>query len=59
MRAGKTICSRARPDHVAVVRAPAGLDDAHRQVIVLRYLADLGTAHIAHELDEREKSGHV
>ena len=38
------------PDHVAVVRALAELDPDQRQVIVLRYLADLGPAEIAHEL---------
>ena len=38
------------PDHVAVVRALAELDPDQRQVVVLRYLADLGTAEIAHEL---------
>lgn len=38
------------PDHVAVVRALAGLDPDQRQVVVLRYLADLGTAEIADEL---------
>ena len=39
------------PDHVAVVQALAELDPDQRQVVVLRYLADLGTAEIAHELD--------
>jgi RNA polymerase sigma-70 factor (sigma-E family) len=38
------------PDHVAIVRALAELDADQRQVVVLRYLADLGTAEIAHEL---------
>lgn len=38
------------PDHVAVVRALAALDADQRQVVVLRYLADLGTAEIAREL---------
>jgi RNA polymerase sigma-70 factor (ECF subfamily) len=38
------------PDHVAVVRAIAELDPDLRQVVVLRYLADLGVAEIAHEL---------
>jgi RNA polymerase sigma factor (sigma-70 family) len=38
------------PDHVAVVRALAELEPDQRQVVVLRYLADLGTAEIAHEL---------
>jgi RNA polymerase sigma-70 factor (ECF subfamily) len=38
------------PDHVAVVRAIAQLDPDLRQVVVLRYLADLGVAEIAHEL---------
>lgn len=38
------------PDHVAVVQALAELDPDQRQVVVLRYLADLGTAEIAHEL---------
>jgi RNA polymerase sigma-70 factor (ECF subfamily) len=35
---------------VAIVRALGELDPDQRQVIVLRYLADLGTAEIAHEL---------
>jgi len=38
------------PDHVAVVRALAELDPDQRHVIVLHYLADLGTAQIASEL---------
>jgi RNA polymerase sigma-70 factor (ECF subfamily) len=38
------------PDHVAVVRALAGLDPDQRLVVVLHYLADLGTAQIASEL---------
>lgn len=38
------------PNHVAVVRALSELDPDQRQVVVLRYLADLGTAEIAHEL---------
>lgn len=38
------------PDHVAVVRALAYLDPDQRHVVVLRYLADLGTAEIAREL---------
>lgn len=38
------------PDQVAVVRALSELDADHRQVVVLRYLADLGTAEIAREL---------
>ena len=38
------------PDHVAIVRALAELDADLRHVVVLRYLADLGTAEIAHEL---------
>lgn len=38
------------PDHVAVMRALAELDLDQRQVVVLRYLADLGTAEIAAEL---------
>lgn len=38
------------PDHVAVMRALAELDPDQRQVVVLRYLADLGTAEIAHEV---------
>jgi RNA polymerase sigma-70 factor (ECF subfamily) len=35
---------------VAVVRALAELDLGQRQVVVLHYLADLGTAEIAREL---------
>jgi len=42
------------PDHVAVVRALAELDADQRMVVVLRYLADLATAEIAHELDVPE-----
>jgi RNA polymerase sigma-70 factor (sigma-E family) len=38
------------PDHVAIVRALAELDSDQREVVVLRYLADLGPAEIAHEL---------
>jgi RNA polymerase sigma-70 factor (sigma-E family) len=38
------------PDHVAVVQALAVLDHDQRQVVVLRYLADMGTAEIAHEI---------
>ena len=38
------------PDHVAIVRALAELDPDQREVLVLRYLADLGPAQIAHEL---------
>lgn len=38
------------PDHVAVVQALAGLDRDQRTVVVLRYLADLSTTEIAHEL---------
>ena len=38
------------PDHVAIVRALSELDPDLRQVVVLRYLADLGTGEIAHEL---------
>ncbi|HWJ66487.1 MAG TPA: SigE family RNA polymerase sigma factor [Nocardioides sp.] len=38
------------PDHVAMVQALAQLDPDQRAVVVLRYLADLGTAEIAHEL---------
>jgi RNA polymerase sigma-70 factor (sigma-E family) len=38
------------PDHVAIVQALAELDPDVREVVVLRYLADLGTAEVAHEL---------
>jgi RNA polymerase sigma-70 factor (ECF subfamily) len=38
------------PSHVALVTALAELDFAHRQVVVLHHLADLGTAEIAFEL---------
>ncbi|MET0997621.1 MAG: RNA polymerase sigma factor [Marmoricola sp.] len=38
------------PDHVAIVSALAGLDEDQRQVVVLHYLADLGTAAVALEL---------
>ena len=39
------------PDHVALMRALAELDHDQRTVVVLHYLADLGTAEIARELD--------
>ncbi len=42
------------PDHVAVVQALAGLDPDQRRVVVLHYLADLGTAEIAEELNVPE-----
>ncbi len=42
------------PDHVAVVQALAGLDPDQRRVVVLYYLADLGTAEIADELNVPE-----
>ncbi|MFC5176506.1 RNA polymerase sigma factor [Nocardioides taihuensis] len=42
------------PDHVAIVQALAGLDPDVREVVVLRYLADLSTAEVAHELDVPE-----
>jgi RNA polymerase sigma-70 factor (ECF subfamily) len=38
------------PDHVALVSALASLDADQRHVVVLHYLADLGTAQIASEL---------
>jgi RNA polymerase sigma-70 factor (ECF subfamily) len=38
------------PEHVAIVTALAEVDDGQRQVVVLHYLADLGTADIAAEL---------
>ena len=38
------------PDHVAIVRALTELDLDLRHVVTLRYLADMGTAEIAHEL---------
>ena len=38
------------PEHVAIVAALAGLHQDQRQVVVLHYLADLGTAAIAVEL---------
>ena len=47
---GRQTAPELGPDHVAVVRALAELDPDQRQVVVLRYLADLGTAEIAHEL---------
>ena len=48
---GPQAAAELTPDHVAVVRALADIDLPHRQVLVLRYLADLGTAEIARELD--------
>ena len=47
---GQRTLPEPSPDHVAVVRALAELDPDQRAVVVLRYLADLGTAEIAHEL---------
>ncbi len=39
------------PEHVAIVKALAAVDEGQRQVVVLHYLADLPTADIAAELD--------
>jgi RNA polymerase sigma-70 factor (sigma-E family) len=47
---GSQVEAELGPDHVAIVRALAELDFDQRQVLVLRYLADLGPAEIAHEL---------
>jgi RNA polymerase sigma-70 factor (sigma-E family) len=47
---GRQMAPELGPDHVAVVQALAELDPDQRQVVVLRYLADLSTAEIAHEL---------
>jgi RNA polymerase sigma-70 factor (sigma-E family) len=38
------------PEHVAIVRALADLDDQQRHVVVLHHLADLGVGQIAAEL---------
>jgi RNA polymerase sigma factor (sigma-70 family) len=38
------------PEHVAIVTALAEIDASQRDVVVLHYLADLGTAQIAAEL---------
>jgi RNA polymerase sigma-70 factor, ECF subfamily len=38
------------PEHVAIVRALADLDDKQREVVVLHHLADLGVGQIAAEL---------
>jgi RNA polymerase sigma-70 factor (ECF subfamily) len=38
------------PEHVAIVTALAQVDEGQRAVVVLHYLADLGTAEIAAEL---------
>jgi RNA polymerase sigma-70 factor, ECF subfamily len=38
------------PEHVAIMTALKQLNVNQRQVVVLHYLADLGTAEIAHEL---------
>jgi DNA-directed RNA polymerase specialized sigma24 family protein len=38
------------PEHVAIVTALAQVDDGQREVVVLHYLADLGTAEVAAEL---------
>lgn len=47
---GRQSIPELTPDHVAVVRALGELDPDQRRVLVLRYLADLGTAEIALEL---------
>jgi len=47
---GRQTAPELGPDHVAVVRALAELDPDQRQVVVLHYLADRGTAEIAREL---------
>jgi RNA polymerase sigma factor (sigma-70 family) len=39
------------PEHVAIVTALAQVDESQREVVVLHYLADLGTAEIAAELE--------
>jgi RNA polymerase sigma-70 factor (ECF subfamily) len=38
------------PEHVAISTALAQVDESHREVVVLHYLADMGTAEIAAEL---------
>jgi RNA polymerase sigma factor (sigma-70 family) len=38
------------PEHVAILNALAQVDESQREVVVLHYLADLGTAEIAAEL---------
>jgi RNA polymerase sigma-70 factor (ECF subfamily) len=38
------------PEHVAIVNALAQVDVSQREVVVLHYLADMGTAEIATEL---------
>ena len=38
------------PEHVAIVRALADLDDQQRHVVVLHHLADLSVGQIAAEL---------
>lgn len=38
------------PEHVAIVSALSTVDDDQRRVVVLHYVADLGTAEIAAEL---------
>jgi RNA polymerase sigma factor (sigma-70 family) len=38
------------PEHVAIVTALAQVDSGQREVVVLHYLADLGTADIADQL---------
>jgi RNA polymerase sigma factor (sigma-70 family) len=51
---GSQVAAELGPDHVAVVRALAGLDEELRHVVVLRYLADLSVGDIAHELEVPE-----
>ena len=47
---GPQVAEEVGPEHVAVVTALGEVDPDQRQIVVLHYLADLGTADIAAEL---------
>ena len=47
---GPQIPMEVGPDHVAIMSALTDLDPDQREVVVLHYLADLGTAAIAEDL---------
>lgn len=51
---GPTPADQVGPEHVAMVNALATLDQKHRTVVVLHYLADRSVAEIADELDVPE-----
>ncbi len=51
---GPQVVPELGAESVDLVRALTALEDEQRKVVVLRYLADMGTAAIAHELDVPE-----